>query len=265
MAFDIRPPRRGASLQEVESYLFQLVERLNFVLNAIDTASSGGQAQATTQVIVTKNSSSGDGQATFNAIKGLIVKSADIVEAYYEEIKERLNGIYVAESDFGTYIQQTAQDIENNSTAIERNFTNTQAIAAELADGIRGIKSEVDINLEDISKSIDYINHSLVDVTANIRSGLLYYDENEIPVYGLEVGQRTMIDGVEVFDKYARFTSDRLSFFDQNDNEVAYISDRKLYINHVEVRGSFKMGGFVRTVLSDGSIVKRWVDEGGEG
>ena len=148
MAFDIRPPRRGASLQEVESYLFQLVERLNFVLNAIDTASSGGQAQATTQVIVTKNSSSGDGQATFNAIKGLIVKSADIVEAYYEEIKERLNGIYVAESDFGTYIQQTAQDIENNSTAIERNFTNTQAIAAELADGIRGIKSEVDINLE---------------------------------------------------------------------------------------------------------------------
>lgn len=265
MAFDIRPPRRGATLQEVESYLFQLVEQLNFALNAIDTASSGGQAQATTQVIVAKNSSSGDGQATFNAIKGLIVKSADIVEAYYEEIKERLNGIYVAESDFGTYIQQTAQDIENNSTMMERNFTNVQEITSELANNLRGIKSEVDSSLDGITKAIDYINHSLIDVTANIRSGLLYYDENEIPVYGLEVGQRTMIDGVEVFDRYARFTSSKLSFYDENDNEVAYISDRKLYINHVEIKGTFKMGGFVKTVLADGSIVKRWVFEGGEG
>ena len=68
---------------------------------------------------------------------------------------------------------------------------------------------------------------------------------------------------MEVFDKFARFTSDRLSFYDQNDNEVAYISDRKLYITHVEVKGTFSIGGFIDTVLSDGSIVTKWVGTGG--
>ena len=91
----------------------------------------------------------------------------------------------------------------------------------------------------------------------------VYYDDEGIPVYGMEVGQRTEIDGEEVFDKFARFTSDRLSFYDQNDNEVAYISDRKLYITHVEVKGTFRMGGFVDSTLSDGSIVTKWVGIGG--
>lgn len=269
MSINIRQPKisKGTDsekLSQVESYLFQLVEQLNFALNSIDTSSmsSSGYIVQTPRVV---SSSPPSAEATFNAVKGLIVKSADIVESFYQEVKARLEGIYVAESDFGTFIQRTTQDIVNNSTAIERNFTNVQEISGELADSLRGMKGEVDKSLEDISKTIDNISHSLIAVSANIKSGLLYYDENEIPIYGLEIGQRTMIDGVEVFDKYARFTSSKLSFYDQNDNEVAYISDRKLYINHVEIKGTFKMGGFVKTALADGSIVKRWVVEGGEG
>ena len=86
-----------------------------------------------------------------------------------------------------------------------------------------------------------------------------------MPVYGIEVGQRTEIDGVEVFNKYARFTSDRLSFYDQNDNEVAYISDKKLYITHIEVTGSYTISGFVDTVLADGSVVTKWMEVGADG
>ena len=274
---DIRLPKiTGATereqLSQVKSYLYQFAEQLQFALSTIDSSSSQTQVLAP-QVSSQPSQSYGmtprivepiDANATFNAVKGLIIKSADIIEAYYDEINSRLEGLYVAESDFGTFVQKTSQDIVNTSTMTERSFTNVQEITGELANTIRGIKSEVDGNLEDIVGAIDNLNRSIIAVSANIKSGLLYY-EGGIPVYGLEVGQRTMIDGVEVFDKYARFTSSKLSFYDQNDNEVAYISDRKLYINHVEVRGSFKMGGFVRTVLSDGSIVKRWVDEGGEG
>ena len=83
------------------------------------------------------------------------------------------------------------------------------------------------------------------------------------PVYGLEIGQRTEIDGVETFNKYARFTSEKLSFYDSNDNEVAYISDKKLYITHVEITGSLSLGGFVQNVLVDLSVVEKWV--GGDG
>ena len=108
------------------------------------------------------------------------------------------------------------------------------------------------------------MEHTLIEVNAHIKSGLLYYDEAGAPVYGLEIGQRTEIDGVETFNKYARFTSEKLSFYDSNDNEVAYISDKKLYITHVEVTGSFTLGGFVDTVLPDRSVVTRW-KEGGAG
>ena len=274
---DIRLPNiTGATereqLTQVKSYLYQLVEQLQFALGNIDTSSQQGYVQtpqASTQTsqgyaMTPRIVEPIDAHSTFNAVKGLIIKSADIIEAYYDEINSRLEGLYVAESDFGTFVQRTSQDIESNSTMVERSFTNVQEITGELANTIRGIKSDVDSSFEDIVGAIDNLNRSIIAVSANIKSGLLYY-ENGIPVYGLEVGQRTMIDGVEVFDKFARFTSDKLSFYDQNDNEVAYISDRKLYINHVEIRGTLKMGGFVKTVLADRSIVKRWVDEGGEG
>lgn len=281
---DIRLPKiTGADereqLKQVKSYLYQLAEQLQFALNDINTSSSQGYAQ-TPQVIRTSSVASQgnaqqplviaseddsiDAQATFDAVKGLIIKSADIVEAYYEEINKRLEGIYVAESDFGAFVQQTSQNTENTSAMFERSFTNTQEITGELTNKLRDMETKVDSSLEGIAGAIESINRSIIAVNANIKSGLLYY-ENGIPVYGLEVGQRTMIDGVEVFDKFARFTSSKLSFYDHNDNEVAYISDRKLYINHVEIKGTFRMGGFVKTVLADSSIVTRWVVKGGEG
>ena len=72
----------------------------------------------------------------------------------------------------------------------------------------------------------------------------MYTDDNGIPIYGLEIGQRNDVDGVEVFNKYAQFTSDRLSFFDSNDVEVAYISDYKLYITHVVIKGTLTGNAF---------------------
>lgn len=268
MGFDLRypnitaPDERG-QLTQMRSYLHQLVEQLQWALNDLSATSSGyvdasapkSQATATDKV---------NAEATFNAIKSLIIKSADIVTAYSEKIQAKLDGIYVAESEFGAFTEQTTQNILNTSSYTERNFSNIQEITNNLSDSLRNTKNEVDSKLGSISGVLDSISHTLIDVSANIRSGLLFYDENGVPVYGLEVGQKTKIDGVEVFDKFARFTSDRLSFYDQNDNEVAYISDRKLYINHVEIKGTLKMGGFVKTVLADGSIVKRWIT-GGEG
>jgi hypothetical protein len=99
---------------------------------------------------------------------------------------------------------------------------------------------------------------SKIDVTANIKSGLLYYDDTGVPMYGLEIGQKTEKDGAEVFNKFARFTANKLSFYDQSSNEVAYISDYKLYITNVHITGSLTEGGFVNKVVS-GGVVTKWV------
>ena len=273
-------------LSQMRSYLHQLVGDLQWALQNVNTSNAETVTPVVKSVITSGGNSprnSDDPQSTFESIKALIIKSADIVDAYYEEINKRLEGVYVAESDFGTFKELTEQYIESTSTNIEQSYTNIQQIvSADLGvmennvqsltnevDGLdtsfKDMKSEVEDDLKILKSGVDSVIYSLAEVSANIKSGLLYYDENEIPVYGIEIGQRTMLDGVEVFDKFARFTSDRLSFYDQNDNEVAYISDRKLFINNVEILSTLRMGGFVRTVLADGSIVKRWVAKGGEG
>lgn len=224
----------AAQLQQVKSYLHQLVEQLNFALTDVENRAAAPANSKTSGS--SKASTEKDAQSTFSSIKALIIKSADIVNAYYDEINKRLEGVYVAESDFGVYAEQTSQDIQANSTSIASLYTNIQTIITDV--------------------------ERLVKANAYIKSGLLYEDAG-VPVYGLEIGQSNEIDGVEVFNKFARFTADKLSFYDSNDNEVAYVSDRKLYITIVEVTGEFIMGGFVDIILPDKSVVTKWVVEGG--
>ncbi len=182
-----------------------------------------------------------DNTVNFNELKALIIKSADIVNAYYEKINARLTGEYVAQSDYGTFVELTEGQFKATSTDIEQLFTNLQQIITD----------------------IDNVESTLIEVNACIKSGLLYYNEAGIPIFGLEIGQTNEVDGVKVFSQYARFTADRLVFYDYNGREMAYISDKKLYIDNIEVASSFSIGGFVETVQPDLSVVKRWV--GGEG
>ena len=246
MSFDIRIPKITATttegkLMQVQSFLYQTVEQLNWALNAIETGTGSGN-------VVAQNTAGGgnsggaekDSASNFNAIKSLIIKSADIVNAYYEKINAKLSGVYVAQSTFGTFQQQTEQQLKATSESISQHYTNIQQIISD----------------------VDDIEDALIEVDAHIKTGLLYYDEEGIPVYGVEVGQKNEIDGVEVFNKYARFTSEKLSFYDSNGYEVAYISDKKLYITYIEVTRSFSQGGFIDTTQDDGSIVTKWIGGG---
>ena len=54
--------------------------------------------------------------------------------------------------------------------------------------------------------------------------------------------------------------ADRLSFYDQNGSEVAYISDYKLYISNAEITGALKLGGF--TIDTERGFTLRWVGRG---
>ena len=240
MSYDIALPNISATtdrgkLEQIHSYLYQLAEQLKWALNTIDSGGTKVLQQGSQSTA--KDTTDKEAEATFNSIKALIIRSADIVNAYYDEINEKFLGQYVAQSDFGIYTELTAQHITTNSTAIENIFTSMQEIITE----------------------INNLEHNLIEVNAHIRSGLLDYDDQGVPIYGLEIGQENSIDGEPVFDKYARFTSDRLSFYDQNDTEVAYISDYKLYISNVEITVSFQEGGYKDFIDANGGIVTKWV------
>lgn len=209
MSIDIRFPNITAKdamgqMAQMQSYMHQLVQQLNWALNIIGEAQSGN----TSNVVINNTSNEiapNEAEDTFNSIKALIIKSADIVKAYEETIKQDFNGEYFADSDFGTYLEQTSTSILTNSKRTEEVYTNVQTIT-----------DKVDVIEEDIRKTNAYI-----------RRGLLDHDDNSKAIYGVEVGETTE-DGAYL--RYARFMADRLSFFDKYDTEVAYIGNGCLYI-----------------------------------
>lgn len=313
MGFDLRYPNITAQdekgqLTQMRSYLHQLVEQLQWAFNSMDTTTvyssvqKSGKASGAVGTV-----GDAERESTFNAIKSLIIKSADIVEAYYETINKKLSGLYVAQSEFGTFKEATEATLSETSTGITQAYTNIQevdykvggvssvvegvtntvgavadkvdsvennlgdistkvdGVASDLsgvASDLSGVASDlgsVADSLKDVEDGLEEVKASVIEVNANIRTGLLYSDDNGIPIYGVEVGQRNIVDGVEVFNKYARFISNRLSFYDQNDKEVAYISDYKLYITSAEILYELKIGGY-RLDTSNG-LAYKW--EGG--
>lgn len=245
MSFNIRIPNITATstadqIKQVHSYLYQVVEQLNWALNNISTSSDNANVEVKVNSPTAQEDESLD---TFNSVKGLIIKSADIVKAYYEEIDNllKLSGEYVAEASFpegsAKFVQNTTTTLSANSEAITQFYTNMQKIF----------------------DNIESLNKQLIDVSAYIKSGLLYYDDEGVPVFGVEVGQETEKNGEKVFNQYARFVANKLSFYDSNGYEAAYISDKKLFIDNVEINFSFTMGGFIDTVQSNKSIVTKWV------
>lgn len=269
MGVDIRLPQiTGATereqLNQVKSYLYQLATQLQWALKNIDTTTTVVQTQTPRSLLPMSQPSAVDANATFGSIKSLIIKSADIVDAYYEEINKKLESAYAASSDFGTFKQQMEQEIITNSEGIEQNFTNLQEISkgianelAQLDTELNDAKSSLGSDIKSVKDGLDSVTYSLAAVSANIRSGLLYDDDDEIPVYGIEIGQRNYVNGEEVFNKLARFTADRLSFYDKNGYEVAYVSDNKIYITHAEVTGTLKLGGYL--IDTTKGLTFRWV------
>lgn len=235
MGIDIRLPNINASTEreqvaQMKSYLYQLAEQLQWAMQNVEASNASvAVAPAARSLMPSTSSGATSPEATFGSIKALIIKSADIVNAYYDEINKRLEGIYVAESDFGTYKEVTEAIIEATSNDISTYFSNIQEI-----------------------------DSYIVDVKAHFKMGVL--DEvNGIPIYGIEIGQKTQVNGQETFDKFARFTPDRLSFYDQSGSEVAYISDYKLYISNVEITVSLQEGGYKDFIGDNGGIVTKWV------
>lgn len=476
MGVEIRLPNiTGATEREqliqLKSYLYQLSEQLQWAFDNISTTSgTGNSGYVVNQPTkgASKGLSNAEAELTFNSLKSLIIKSADIVDAYYDEINARLEGLYVAQSDFGAYAEQTALAIEANSTAITQTFENTQIIIretkgeidsdletigkdlsytqneiitikgnvetidsslvtiesnvseldttlqstkqelettvhntktelsgtidsaktelnsnidnakgelnstigttkeelnqniasakdevnsnveatkselksdvdsakGELTDRVDGVNSDLQSTKADVNERIEETNENVselgdnlgatndrigvvdkdlqdskqtikdsiqgvadsvtgvaaliedtktilkgglddlefnlaglreivVGVTAYVKSGLLYYTDVGIPVYGVEIGQTVEANGEQTFKKFTRLTSEKLSFYDANENEVAYISDKKLYIGQAEITISFKVGGLVDLVMANGDVVTKWV--GGNG
>lgn len=235
---DIRLPNITATtekgqLEQIRSYLYQFAQQLNWALGSIETKAEA--AKTTVQASTEQKNAVEQAHATFAEVKSLIIKSADIVNAYYEQISYRLDGEYVAESEFGKYKQETSATLEANSERVSLVFDNQQVIESEL-ESINGVLQA------------DADGTTIRGTQAWCKIGVLA-EGDEFPIYGMEIGQTNEINGETVYNRFAQYRSDGVHLFDQNGIEVATISDYKLKITNAEVinaviTNSLAIGGY---------------------
>ena len=282
MGIDLRYP---PNIQDtaLRGYLVQLIDQLQWAMGNIDTmeASLTPSAQAKLSPLQTESQSSitsQDAQSVFASIKALIIKSAEIVNAYSEEISKKLVSEYEAYSDFGAFLENVEHNIKANADGITNSFTNIQVVMTGVSDleaslgiaknslnnSIQGISSDItDVKTalqkaeSDINSQIDTANRDIAEAQAYIAQVKAYIKTGELdvvnglPIYGIEVGQTDEVEDsstgeiVKTYSKYARFTSEKLSFYNNNDDEIAYISGRQLYITGAVILGTLTLGRYL--------------------
>lgn len=224
-------------LRRIQSYLYTLAEQLQ---TAFDSIGETPAVPAPAAAAAAKQ----EKQENFAAIKSLILRSAQITEQISEKVEKKLSGKYVAQSQFGSFTQLTEQKISATSQELRQEFGSWQQIESD----------------------VEEIRSSLLEVNASIRTGLLAETEDGAGVYGVEIGQQEREDGVIRFRKYARLTAQKLSFYDNNDVEVAYISDRRLHVTGASVQSistesaairSLQMGDYTWQAGADGHLSLR--------
>ena len=241
MSLDIRLPNitgttETEQLQQIRSYLYQLAPQLNWALSTLET-------QGSPNVVVQKTGSGAvtaekdkDRMDNFNELKHLIIKSADIVNAYYEEINDllKLNGEYVAQSDFGTYFKDASAEISANYEQIRLDFDNLQGIIS--ADG----------------------NDTLLrSTTAYIRLGIIAEEDNGDPINGIEIGQTNANEENVTFNQFARFTARELSFYNSSGYCLATFGDDGLVVPRAKIEGNLTLGKYV--LDTSNGIAFKWI------
>lgn len=236
---NINAPTIDGQIVQVKNYLYQLSNELNLALKAAESEESkyAYSSLLSAQSDTEKNPDADNAKSTFASIKNLIIKSADIVNAYYDVIEEKLSGSYVAQSDFGTYKEKTDTLIVKTS----ENETKYYNSVEEIYDAMG--------NLSELRKDGFYM-----------RTGWLYEDETVGgKIGGIELGQVSG-DGTETDTSFARFTTKALNFYGEDGKTLlGSFSQYKLKIMELKVEGNVELRGY-KIDTSDG-ISFDWVGE----
>ena len=229
------PPRlvgdTADQLRQITSYLFQLQRDLNVALDSVDSVVN--EAAEKTAATAAENTVS----ATAKSLKSLIIKTAGVIQKEMDEWAQTLSGTYLAISDFGTYQEEVSQEITATATEIVNRFNYESNLAARV---------------EELEAENTLLKTYKVETEQYTKSGLLYYDEYDVPVYGYAVGEvltRVIVNGEETVrreDLLSTWSSGRLNFW-QGGHIVAYYANNKMYVTDGEFLNSLQIGDWIIT------------------
>ena len=240
---NITDPTPEGQLKQLKNYLYQLTNQLNYAVKSVES-----ENKAEEYVNALKVSSSGSGansadknaKSTFNDIKGLIIKSADIVNAYYDVISKKLESNYLAlartEDGYDAFYEDMAQWRTESPEDNTDYFKSVQKIAKILGH-------ELDENGKPIIPENEIISQIRTD-DFYIKVGWLKTEEDGSKIGGIELGQISS-DGTNTESSFAHFTTEELVFYDEWKNPVAVLSKNLLNITNAKIGGYLELNDYM--------------------
>ena len=198
---DIRQPSiQGTDkeqLVQIRAYLYQLVPQLQYAFESMTT--QGGEAKGGATVIkettntITRLPTDEEAEQVFYAIKPLIIKNGDIIEAYSEEITREFKGKFVGILDYNQYVAEA-----------ESRFTTNE-------EGLGIVTQKTEIITNDNTKSATVISNNCF-----MKMGEIGTNEDGSVKYGISIGRKTDLDSSTIFQGTITITPERISFYDAN-------------------------------------------------
>jgi hypothetical protein len=236
-------------VRDINGHAFvTLVMKMSVAPNGVTISSTGDKSYGSTAAVASEK---------FTNLTGKVL-----------EMSKTVDGLIIKNRDLDGKVSGLELTVDGYKTYVEENFVSDDGFEEKY----KSVSEQTTKEINDHFEALDKFKN---DTTANIKTGLLGYtdDPTPIPIYGVEIGQETKnANGETVFDASVRIMPNKMAFYDQSDNEVASVGDKKMSIGHVEITGiqtkdgyeygSFKQGKFVDTTRADGTIVSKWV--GGE-
>lgn len=180
-------------------------------------------------------------KAMTESAKPLITETRTAVTELSQEIdkfKLDVAETYTEKSEFNTFRQSTEANIEVNSEAITQQYSEIKSVE----ETVKGIDGQV----KDVTAKV-------TATEGYIKTGKIAEDENQNPLYGVEVGQ-TGAD--QQFLAFARFLANKIAFLDTSGHELSYFSGQKYYISDAVILNNLNLGGYEMSTKK--GITIRW-------
>lgn len=201
-----------AQLKSLQSWLFQFSEQLQYTLNNLDDSNFSEVGIKSISNAQENSKTSQSVREEFNALKSLIIKTANTVDSYYEEITETLELDYLAVADFGTYSENANAEIVKNALGVTQYYERVEEVAT---------------NAEATDTSF---NNYKRETQAYIRTGYI----EQLDMYGVAIGEerKEQVDEIEAttFNTFATLTSGELAFWD-NGVKLGYYKGDSWFVN----------------------------------
>lgn len=174
------------------------------------------------------------------AVKGVSNGQSLIVQAVEKSAQTAAEAVRNVERNVSATIESTAESIQ--SVVAEKHYLKeqTDALVSEVSTAIEQTNSSVEIQFTQVTKDIEAVAAGADAEFEEIKKYIRFVDGQ---ILLGEVGNELELE----------ISNDRISFL-QDGSEVAYFSNRKLYVTDAEIMHSLQLGNFAFMPRANGNL-----------